>query len=304
MGKVDKSLLDSKVGKKMLGYSALAGAFLATGQEADAQVVYTDVDPDSTVALGQFDIDFDGDGVVDFFVLQFGDPAGTGNIGVKLAMNSTNTNTSQNSVMGTLGSLSYVYPSRLDAGVAVELGAPFVAFSQVPALEASLFFSYNTGGTAYGNWGGGAEGYLGVKFVAGAGTAHFGWIELAVAADGGSATVKSYAFESSELVAINTGDTGVPSGFQQEISNLLAMDVFPNPVVGNTANLRLTADKNLDIEVALVNTIGEVLFVRQQEIVAGNNQVELSFSDLPAGTYFVRVRDEEHVGFQKVLKVD
>jgi hypothetical protein len=91
---------------------------------------------------------------------------------------------------------------------------------------------------------------------------------------------------------------------QQEISNLLAMDVFPNPVVGNTANLRLTADKNLDIEVALVNTIGEVLFVRQQEIVAGDNQVELPFSDLPAGTYFVRVRDEEHVGFQKVLKVD
>jgi hypothetical protein len=30
--------------------------------------------------------------------------------------------------MGTLGSLSYVYPSRLDAGVAVELGAPSLPF--------------------------------------------------------------------------------------------------------------------------------------------------------------------------------
>ena len=60
---------------KLLSYSAAAGALFALGQEADAQVIYTDVDPDSTVIAPEvqsqaiFEIDMNNDGTTDVTIV-------------------------------------------------------------------------------------------------------------------------------------------------------------------------------------------------------------------------------------------
>jgi hypothetical protein len=63
--------------KKALSYAAMTGAFLATGEQSDAQIVYTDVNPDRVVQspgasmYDIFPIDFDNDGVADIVVQHY-----------------------------------------------------------------------------------------------------------------------------------------------------------------------------------------------------------------------------------------
>ncbi|MBC8048373.1 MAG: hypothetical protein H7Y00_16350, partial [Fimbriimonadaceae bacterium] len=55
--------------KKLIQYSALAAGFLSAGNTADAQVIYTDVDPDTLLTPfydDQYDIDMNADGIADF----------------------------------------------------------------------------------------------------------------------------------------------------------------------------------------------------------------------------------------------
>ena len=57
--------------KKIKSYSALAGSIIAVSASADAQVVYTDVSPDSVINTsgGFYNIDLNADGTTDFQVL-------------------------------------------------------------------------------------------------------------------------------------------------------------------------------------------------------------------------------------------
>lgn len=61
-----------KIDNKILAYSAIASTFLAAHSEAEAQINYTDVDPDTVLSAASinftvsFGIDFNGDGTTEF----------------------------------------------------------------------------------------------------------------------------------------------------------------------------------------------------------------------------------------------
>ncbi len=82
--------------------------------------------------------------------------------------------------------------------------------------------SYNTSttgvvfGSAAGNWQYSAENYIGFKFVASAGTTHYGWMRFAMGAAGSSGTsmtrtVVDYAYESVAGTSIAVGAGAVPA---------------------------------------------------------------------------------------------
>ena len=60
----------SRISDKWKAYSGMAAAFLVVAKDSDAQVVYTDVDPDAAVISGNYDVDFDNDGDRDLAVGQ------------------------------------------------------------------------------------------------------------------------------------------------------------------------------------------------------------------------------------------
>lgn len=71
------------------------------------------------------------------------------------------------------------------------------------------------------------------------------------------------------------------------IETMTSFDVFPNPT-NTTANVVLAFEEALDVNVELVNVLGQVIFTDRQE---GATSVNLSYdvSDLSAGVYMVRI---------------
>ena len=61
--------------KRLTAYSTMAAAVLAITNEADAQVIYTDINPDKVVfttgPLDSLHLDVDGDSVTDFIFNAF-----------------------------------------------------------------------------------------------------------------------------------------------------------------------------------------------------------------------------------------
>ena len=175
---------------KLLSYSAAAGAVFAIGQDAEAQVAYTDVDPDVTLQATEADsrdtlnIDFNNDEVVDVTIIH-----GNGDW--------------------------YSYSTYFWRSVRALNGS-----GAEIALE-TLYATYT-----YGPWADGtADKYLGVRFSLDEGsTFHYGWVRLDVAVDQVQVTVKDYAYEQTAGTTIKAGDIGGTP--VESLSNNLDVKVF------------------------------------------------------------------------------
>ena len=68
---------------------------------------------------------------------------------------------------------------------------------------------------------------------------------------------------------------------------MTSFDVFPNPT-NTTANVVLAFEEALDVNIELVNVLGQVIFTDRQE---GATKVNLAYdvSNLSAGVYMVRI---------------
>ena len=86
-----------------------------------------------------------------------------------------------------------------------------------------------------------------------------------------------------------TDSTSVTTMFTSTnlIETMTAFDVFPNPT-NTTANVVLAFEEALDVNVELVNVLGQVIFTDRQD---GATNVNLSYdvSNLSAGVYMVRI---------------
>lgn len=204
--------MSKKYTKKLLSYSAVAGAFVAVGQTADAQVVYTNVEPDSVVSIftgpGSMDIDLDNDGNVDFQIRHD-------------VSYSIYTSTSSSTTYTYF--LAYRYANIFKVASGAEVFG--VNTSQVDTLptdeeliDTDVFnvqnnnynlASYYSGSFGTGSWGplpGEGDRYVGVRFMIGTDT-HYGWIRLNVPAGVNQVNVLEYAYETQPGVGIHGGDT-------------------------------------------------------------------------------------------------
>ena len=285
----------SIIGGKAISYGTMATVFLAVNAEADGQIVYTDVDPDLTImgdtANGSFDIDMDNDGTLDFGLLHFVQT--DGDVGAKVTDPSL---AGVNRVVGAPGGLGYAYPSALNSGDPISGGVgPWLSWAGAPGGEMSLVFAY-AGGNVYGNWSD-VSGFVGVEFQS-SGNTYYGWIELTVALGGASITIKGYAYESSDGVAIDAGavissvpDIGAPGSFT----------LFPNPVEDLVRIGWNTTDPG-PVQVTVLNGMGQELLAQQFTASAGDNTFLLDMSTVAAGTYFLRLQKGDGMVHRKVTK--
>jgi len=186
--------------KKLMKYSLATGAIMLAGISANAQVVYTDVDPDETFATvdTQYDLDLNNDGTVDFHILRL---SGTAGAAIRVVSCPAG-----NEVLGSTSATGAFFNAyALDADVAID------------ATETIWNGTINGGaltlawGSGSGNWAAGAtDKYLGLRFDID-GATHYGWVRLDAAAAGESFTVKDFAYESTPELGIIAGDMGSPA---------------------------------------------------------------------------------------------
>ncbi len=66
--------------------------------------------------------------------------------------------------------------------------------------------------------------------------------------------------------------------------------VFPNPMVGNTANLRVFSPKETEAVVRFMDQLGRQVLFLESDLNVGENLLQLNTARLAAGTYFVTIQ--------------
>ncbi len=182
---------------KLKAYSAVAASLIGIDQTAHADIVFHDVDPDSTYPIGGMmnaSIDLDGDGTNDFFIRLntfFNTTSSTSTITNTLSAVPYN----NNQIMG-MANLA----SALDKGTyidAVQAFRPAGTSARMLYIQ-SITTSSSSGPftNQEGNWQNATDKYLGLRIDIGGGNYHYGWVRLDVNNNASAYTVKSWAYES------------------------------------------------------------------------------------------------------------
>ena len=92
---------------------------------------------------------------------------------------------------------------------------------------------------------------------------------------------------------------------QDNLSNQkVLMDVYPNPVT-NQINIDLTTEFDSQIDGGIYDAIGQLIKkVDNNSVTAGKTSMKMDISELPAGTYLLRMQVGKQVIFEKVSKAE
>jgi hypothetical protein len=268
----------STLNKKIKSYSALAGSIALMSSQADAQIIYTDINPDSTTTIPgtSFNLDLDNGGVVDFtFNLTFGTGSGTSQgVGITAA----GTNAVAGSIVG-----SYTYPLALNNGDTIKSTLQFNGGSS------QSMASYFGSGSSYGNWLGAADKYVGLQFYIGA-QLHYGWARLDVTATANQFTIKDYAYNATPNEYIIAGEMGVGIN---ENALMDATSIFSSE---KNVIISFLKDQPINAVVKISNALG-------QEIYNGSlieKETSINLSKEKTGIYFVTITNKNIVYTKKV----
>ena len=171
-------------------YAAAAAALgLAAVDSADAQIVYTDVDPDESIIDLDRPIDFDNDADPELILRE----AAGGDVTFANFENTIGPDDLTGIVGNTVGGYTYFLP--------LSASAPISSGNNI--LPSRLFFSFTYMGADPNGWLG-TDAFAGVEFTLDDGT-HYGWISLEIPGGGGEIILKGYAYESAVDTPINAG---------------------------------------------------------------------------------------------------
>ena len=279
-------------------YSLLANSIIGAGSVIQAQVSYTNIEPDivvDTVTEYLFlDINEDGD---DDFLIGMGHLSryGPGSIGDWHIYGPSIfwTENPENAVHG----LFVIGYEGTWTGRAYNLSTNYFIGSNINFIEnisnaficAREYWENFEDNFLYagqlGFWQDiQTDRYLGIRFQDGLDRTHYGWIRCDAPDSGRVLVIKDYAYETQAGVGIIAGDMGEPVGIQTE--NKLLFSLYPNPAqewieIRHYENEQLFADiRNLE---------GKLLLTQALQSGSANR---LPVADLPMGTYVAVIRNE------------
>jgi hypothetical protein len=271
--------------KQLAAYSGAAGAFVAFSGKADAQVVFTDLNPDITLLTANFDsytIDFNNDATHEF--------------SIETIFSASTYVTSGGSTFTYSNNMIAIY--RNDPGFGMM--GPFIVDAlslNDPISPAGSFSAYdfyaNIGANYpgyYGYFAGQGDKYIGVHFSVGVNT-HYGWILVNVAADLSSITIKSFAYELQTNTAILAGDMGLVGIDAKEYPEF---QIVPSPAQ-DIIQLSAPAGGNI----SFMDISGKI--VHSSAVEKGTHTINISH--LTQGMYFVKFLSDDGVAEMRKLVV-
>lgn len=198
-------------------YLATAAAVLG-GASAQAQYLYTDID-DTTVVNGIFELDLDGDTIVDFTIEHILAGGQQGNVNAVLLH--PGDSLEGNLAMGSAAN-GFNYVERVAPGTVLD---PSQTFNGIGGNLEIGYMAFEIDGVAYpnSNWAGPVtDGYLGLRIVKNDSVC-YGWLRMDVADSSKSITIKDWSFnpvkDSSHTVAFELLDVMETVLSQLRISN-------------------------------------------------------------------------------------
>ena len=174
--------------KRLSQYMATAAALLG-GTAAQAQYQYTDI-PDTTIVDGIFELDLDGDTIVDFTIEHILSGGQLGDVNAILLH--PGDSIEGNLAMGA-GQNGFSYVEKVLPGTTIDASQ---SWSGINAATAAGYMAFHVHGVAYpnSNWAGPlTDGYLGLRIIKND-TACYGWARIDVEDSAKSFTIKDWSF--------------------------------------------------------------------------------------------------------------
>ena len=275
--------------KKLSAFIVTAMLFSAS---TNAQIVYTDVNPDTTINTngGVYALDLNNDGITDFNITYNTTtiPQGT-NKYIRITPLGAN----------KVGNdLSYPYPSALSINTLIDSSS----FSWLSNANQSLisriwFIPPPRGGSPLwqtrGNWNGASDKYVPLQLDVSS-QKYYGWARLDAATNAMSFTVKDYAYNSIPNQSILAGEP-IATGINEN-SFAASINLFPNPA-NNHLSIALGSN-NKKVEVAIADITGKIVYTTT---IVETDKVEVNTNEFAEGIYIVQIQSGEFISTKKLI---
>lgn len=176
--------------KKLAAYVAMCSAFLAAQKECDAQIVYTNVEPDTLIGFGNlyesYSLDLNNDGITDFFFVNDSD------------VSSWSSNTYNLNIFQSPGVNKIIASSSSNSIIEILLSGDTINFNQ------NFVLNNLRGPGWFAN--GPINGFIGLEFEKNNHT-YYGWARLYSPNGADYLAVKDYAYNSIADEPIIAGET-------------------------------------------------------------------------------------------------
>ena len=285
---------------KLKKYLALAGSVTTVVSNADAQVVYTDVNPDYLLTgnLNTYDLDLNNDGVSEFSLMSIDTLINYVSSSYTYIYNVRGAaiNNSSNSNSWVESSFNV---SNMQQGALISSAAQFGNYTSSGSIGSALgaTFDYSilqngapfyTSNSFFGNFNPNEQGILGLRFSLN-NNLHYGWARVEYLPDG-SLSIKDYAYDATPNTPIIAGDNGTGLVGVQEQLNAVTIFMLNN-------NIRIeNKGANDDCLIVLTNISGQQILDKQ----LGNKIELIDVSELSSGIYFVKVISGQESYVKKV----
>jgi len=248
--------------KKLTIYLAFTISLLFITTIVNAQIIYTDINPDVTISTAtSYDLNLDNDPAKDFKI--------TGSNPIMAPRRVTMESMSADAEV--LYGPNYSYPSAFTSGQDVDS-------LQTQWGVAATATVLNTGG-ATGHWPGCKNHYLGLRIKI-KGVWHYGWARMDIPLDASSFTIKDYAYESTPGKSIKTGDMGAVNIKDNSSTNNISVYAYNKTLFINLNNPDIKAGT-----IKLYNITGQLV----KTYAIDNSHLEIDIEDIHTGIYLLTI---------------
>jgi len=258
---------------------------------ANAQIIYTDVNPDVSINTngGVYALDLNNDGITDFNIT-YATTMFAGQTNKFIRITPLGANKVGND-------LSYPYPSALLPNTLIDASSFSWLSTANQSLISRIWFQVpRTGAWIWqnrGNWNGASNKYVPLQLSHNS-QKFYGWARLDAATNAVSFTVKDYAYNSIPNQPILAGQT-VATGINEN-SFASSVHLFPNPAT-NHLTIALSSN-NKKAEVSIADITGKVIYTTSATEV---QKIEVNTEDFARGIYVVQIQSADFVGTKKLV---
>jgi Secretion system C-terminal sorting domain len=280
-------------------------AFIVTtmvfSASANAQIIYTDVNPDIIQTCQNFqcsqtsDLDLNNDGVFDSKL--------------DLILNTFTSHNPPNTRFFTglikaspLNGSSIItdssgYPLKMNLNELIDSSG-----SWSDTANQTLLGKYYAGLTyvlasSYGNWMSATNGFLGLKIVSGTQT-YYGWVRLNISMDVtpilGSYKIIDYAYNTIPNQPILAGQTIATGIIENSFAS--SINLFPNPA-DNHFTIALGSN-NQKVEVTITDITGKIIYTT---VASETQKIVVNTNDFNEGIYFVQIQAAGFIATKKLV---